>query len=112
MAAASSSASPDGAVNPYLLPAVLLAAGLDGVAAKRDPGPPLMIDMYTQRPARRVRTLPLNLLDALRALEAAKSLRAQLGEPFVSAYLKLRHADWNSYTRHLTQWERETTLDC
>ena len=102
----------DGAVNPYLLPATLLAAGLDGVAAKRDPGPPLMIDMYTQRPARRVRTLPLNLLDALRALEAAKSLRAQLGEPFVSAYLKLRHADWNAYTRHLTQWERETTLDC
>lgn len=102
----------DGAVNPYLLPAVILAAGLDGMAAKRDPGAPLMIDMYTERPARRVRTLPLNLLDALRALEGAKALKAQLGAPFVDAYLKLKHADWTTYTRHLTEWERETTLDC
>ncbi len=102
----------DGAVNPYLLPAVILAAGLDGMAAKRDPGAPLMIDMYTERPARRVRTLPLNLLDALRALEGAKALKAQLGAPFVDAYLKLKHADWTAYTRHLTEWERETTLDC
>ena len=62
--------------------------------------------------ARRVRTLPLNLLDALRALEGAKALKAQLGAPFVDAYLKLKHADWMAYTRHLTAWERETTLDC
>ena len=28
------------------------------------------------------------------------------------AYLKLKHADWNDYTRELTEWERRTTLDC
>ena len=55
--------------------------------------------------------LPLNLLDALRALDASEPLKAALGE-VVPAYLKLKHAEWNDYARHLTQWERETTLDC
>jgi glutamine synthetase len=39
-------------------------------------------------------------------------LRAGLGEPFVTAYLKLKNADWNDYARELTDWERRTTLDC
>ena len=39
-------------------------------------------------------------------------LRKGLGEPFISAYLKLRHADWNEYAGQLTEWERRTTLDC
>jgi glutamine synthetase len=30
----------------------------------------------------------------------------------VAAYLKLKHDDWNAYSRHLTDWERQTTLDC
>jgi len=56
--------------------------------------------------------LPLNLLDALRALDSSSVLRKGLGEPFVNAYLKLKHADWNDYAAHLTEWERKTTLDC
>jgi len=39
-------------------------------------------------------------------------LKSGLGEAFVSSYLKLKHEDWNAYARHLTQWERDTTLDC
>jgi glutamine synthetase len=31
---------------------------------------------------------------------------------FVSSYAVLKHQEWNDYARHLTQWERETTLDC
>jgi glutamate---methylamine ligase len=34
-----------------------------------------------------------------------------LGE-FVPAYLKLKKIEWNDYSRHLTEWERDTTMDC
>ena len=102
----------DGATNPYLMPAAVLAAGLDGLAQGRDPGPRLDINMYTDgHSVGGVKTLPLNLLDALRALEASDVLGAALG-PVVPAFLKLKHAEWNDYARHLTQWERDTTLDC
>jgi glutamine synthetase len=104
---------PDGAANPYLLQAGLLAAGLDGIAAKRDPGARLDINMYTDgHTVKDAKRLPLNLLDALRALERSEVLRDSLGAEFVSAYLKLRLDDWTAYTQHLTQWERDTTLDC
>ena len=102
----------DGATNPYLMPAAVLAAGLDGLANGRDPGPRLDINMYTEgHTVKGVKQLPLNLLDALRALEASDVLGAALG-PVVPAFLKLKYAEWNDYARHLTQWERDTTLDC
>ena len=102
----------DGAVNPYLLPAVALAAGIDGIINARDPGPRLDINMYTEgEKVGNVPKLPLNLLDAIRALESNAVLGEALG-PLVPSYLKLKHAEWNEYTRHLTDWERATTLDC
>jgi glutamate---methylamine ligase len=102
----------DGAANPYLLQAGILAAGLDGIAHARDPGKRLDIDMY--RPGavpEGTRRLPLNLLDALRALAASTVLRAALGADFVDAYVKLRLADWDDYMRHLSDWERDHTMD-
>ena len=103
----------DGAANPYLLQAALLAAGLDGIQNGRDPGKRLDIDMYTEgHKVADAKRLPLNLLDALRALDSSSVLRAGLGEAFVQAYLKLKRADWNEYAGHLTEWERRTTLDC
>ena len=103
---------PDGAANPYLLPAGILAAGLDGIAAKRDPGKRLDINMYAEgHTLKNVRRLPLNLLDALRALEKSKTLRSALGGEFIDSYMKLRMADWQDYMRHLSHWERERTLD-
>src|SRR6266571_1495719 len=103
----------DGSANPYLLPAALLVAGLDGIRSKRDPGKRLDIDMYAQgHTVTDARRLPLNLLDALRAFEKSTILREGLGEGVVGPYLKLRHDDWNAYARHLTDWERKTTLDC
>ena len=102
----------DGAANPYLLQAGILAAGLDGVANKRDPGKRLDINMYTHgHTVGDVKTLPLNLLDALRALDASEVLKPALGA-FLPAYIKLKTEEWNAYARHLTQWERDTTLDC
>jgi glutamate---methylamine ligase len=103
----------DGAANPYLLQAGLLAAGLDGIKHKRNPGPRLDINMYTHgHTVDGVKKLPLNLLDALRALEHSSVLREAFPAEFLAAYLRLKHRDWNSYSQHLTEWERETTLDC
>ncbi len=103
----------DGAANPYLLQAAILVAGLDGLQNARDPGARLDINMYTEgHKATGAKRLPLNLLDALRALEASTVMAEGLGKEFVSAYLKLKGEDWNAYSRHLTQWERDTTLDC
>ena len=103
----------DGSANPYLLQAVVLMAGLDGIANKRDPGKRLDINMYTEgQTLRRVRRLPLNLLDAIRLFDKSKVVRAGLGDEFVSSYVKLKLDDWQSYTRSITQWERDHTLDC
>jgi glutamine synthetase len=103
----------DGAANPYLLQAALLVAGLDGIKNKRHPGKRLDINMYTEgHTVTNVRRLPLNLLDALRAYDQDETLRQGLGDEFSAAYLKLKYEDWDRYSRHLTDWERETTLDC
>ena len=103
----------DGAANPYLLQAAVLVAGLDGIRNKRDPGKRCDFNMYTEgHKAKGARTLPLNLLDALRALEKSPVLAAGLGKEFLLPYLKLKHEDWNNYSRSLTEWERQTTLDC
>lgn len=102
----------DGAANPYLIPAAALAAGLDGIENNRDPGPRLDINMYTQgHLVTNARKLPLNLLDAIRALEASDVLNAALGE-LVPAYVKLKTGEWNDFCRHLSDWESKTTLDC
>ena len=102
----------DGATNPYLMPAAVLAAGLDGITQGRDPGKRLDINMYTDgHLVGDVKKLPLNLLDALRALEASDVMTAALGKT-VPAYLKLKQGEWNEYAAHLTDWERANTLDC
>ena len=103
---------PDGAANPYLMQAVIIAAGLDGIRSKADPGKRYDIDMYQHgHKVKGAPKLPLNLLDALREFDKDKSLKAALGEEFSSAYLKLKHVEWNSYASHFTQWERDHTLD-
>jgi glutamine synthetase type III len=102
----------DGAANPYLLQAGILAAGLDGMRNKRDPGQRLDINMYTDgHTVEGVKQLPLNMLDAMRALDRCDVLNDAFGS-FVPSYLKLKQEEWNAYCRHLTQWERDTTLDC
>jgi glutamine synthetase len=86
---------------------------MDGISSQRDPGKRLDINMYTEgHLAGAAPRLPLYLIDALRAFAASDVLRAGLGEAFADAYIKLRTQDWNLYARHLTQWERDTTLDC
>ena len=103
----------DGATNPYLLQAALLSVGLDGLKNKRDPGQRLDIDMYAEgHTVKDAKRLPLNLLDALRALDQSSVLKAAFGEDVVASYIKLRTAEWNEYAGQLTDWERQATLDC
>ena len=103
---------PDGAVNPYLLQAVIIAAGLDGIRTEADPGPHRDIDMYrdghtiTDAPK-----LPLNLLDALREYEKDDSLCEAMGRDFSTAYLALKQQEWNNYCSQFSAWEHATTLD-
>jgi glutamine synthetase len=103
----------DGAANPYLLQAGILAAGLDGVASRRDPGPRLDINMYTEgHKAKHAKRLPLNLLDALRETRKSAVLRSAFGAGPLDSYLKLKQDEWNAYMRHLSAWETQHTLDC
>jgi len=103
---------PDGAANPYLLQAAIIAAGLEGLATKADPGPRRDIDMYAMgHTVTDAQHLPLNLLDALRALEADAGFCDAMGAEFAAAFLKIKHAEWLSYAAHFTEWERHHTLD-
>jgi glutamate---methylamine ligase len=103
----------DGAVNPYLGPAAILLAGLDGIVNKRDPGERLDIDMYAEGyKVQNVKRLPLNLLDAIRLLDKSEIVRAGFGDTLVNSYVKLKTLEWNSFMSHASTWEREHTLDC
>ena len=85
----------DGAANSYLAQAGYIAAGLAGIAGKLSP-----------------KKLPLYMLDALRAFGGSKFLKQELGAEFHAAYVKIRGQEWDDYSRHLTDWERQSTLDC
>lgn len=103
----------DGAVNPYLLAAAVIATGLDGIVQKCDPGTRYDNNSYTDPlPAGKVKSLPTNLLDALRNLEANELFGEAFGQEFVSAYLKLKYQEWNDFCGSITPWERDYTLDC
>ena len=103
---------PDGAANPYLLQAVIIAAGIDGINNRTNPGKRLDIDMYADsQKMRSIKKLPLNLLDAVRVFEKNKILKLSLGEEFSKAYISLKEDEWNSYASHFSTWEKENTID-
>jgi glutamine synthetase len=103
---------PDGAANPYLLQAVIIAAGLDGIRTSADPGKRWDIDMYAEgHKVTDAPKLPLNLLDALRAYDMDKGLKTAMGDEFSSAYIKMKMQEWNAYVSHFSSWEKDNTLD-
>ena len=103
----------DGAANPYLLQAAVIAAVLDGIDLHLDPGPRHDNNMYTHPlPEGACGRLPANLLDALRSLRSSATFTDRLGADFIASYLKLKHYEWNTYTAHISEWERSNTLDC
>lgn len=103
---------PDGAVNPYLLQAVIIAAGLSGIESQADPGPRHDIDMYAEGHAiTDAPRLPLNMLDAIRAYDADAGLKARLGTEFSASYVKMKHQEWTGFVSHFSRWEKDNTLD-
>ncbi|MFK7965478.1 MAG: type III glutamate--ammonia ligase [Burkholderiaceae bacterium] len=103
---------PDGATNPYLLQAVIMAAGLSGIKSSADPGKPLDIDMYAEgHSLPDAPRLPLNLLDALRAFDSDIALKKTMGSEFSTAFLNLKHKEWLDFTAHFSKWEHDNTLD-
>ena len=103
---------PDGAVNPYLLQAIIIAAGLDGVQTQADPGKRWDINMYAEgHKVRGAPKLPLNMLDGLREYDKNKGLKAAMGQEFSAAYLKMKYQEWDSFMSHFSSWEKDNTLD-
>ena len=103
----------DGAANPYLLPAAIIASGLDGIKYQREAGQRYDNNSYTDPlPFGTVKQLPANLLDALRCLQANTILPDVLGAEFVQSYIKLKQREWNDYSTRISPWELENTLDC
>ena len=101
----------DGAANPYLLPASIIAAGLNGIEQQLDPGKRMENNSYVE-PMDKVKHLPANLLDALRCLESSETLNKALGKSFVASYIKLKQHQWQQYSSAISPWELDNTLDC
>ena len=111
----------DGSANPYLLQAGIIAAGIDGMEKKRDPGQPLFINMYTDgNNYPNIKTLPSDLPEALEFLSNNKVLISAFGEKNITSYLKLKEQELNDFNKKekfskkdpITDWEKINTLDC
>lgn len=103
---------PDSAANPYLLQAAVIAAGLDGIRCKIDPGPASTRDMYAEgHLVTDAPRLPADLSDALREFGQDQALREFLGEDFSAAYLKLKSREWERSAANSNEWELAQTLD-
>ena len=120
----------DGATNPYLLQAGILAAGIDGIEKKRNPGKPVNVNMYEEaHKVKGAKKLPLNLPQALSNLNNSKVLKNAFGKDVINSYITLKNREIKKYNSSketkigfkksksgksniITQWERDNTLDC
>jgi glutamine synthetase len=108
----------DGAANPYLAATVVLAAGLDGIENKIDPGEPNEGNMYEVPEAelgrRGIDILPGNLLDATRNLQRDEVLRQALGravdEDYIDYYVQVKQREWKEYHDRVSDWEVDRYL--
>ncbi len=94
---------PGADANPYLAYAALLAAGLDGIERKLDPGAPFAGDAYRSAELPRV---PHTLGDAIRELEASAFARAALGDAVVDHLLHFARTELASFEAVVTDFER------
>jgi glutamine synthetase len=88
--------------NPYLLAAVMVAAGLDGVRRRLDPGPPGDLNVLEDE---RFPKLPSTLIEGVEAFAADEPLREALGPVLSRTLIRLLRHDWRRFTRHVTDWE-------
>jgi glutamine synthetase len=106
---------PDSGCNPYLALAALVAAGLDGIDRKLDPGEPTNLNMYElseqQLKEKNISLLPQNLLEAVAALEADEVVKAGLGPELSKEFIMLKRMEWTEYARHVSDWETKRYLE-
>lgn len=104
----------DGAANPYLALAALLAAGLDGIENRIDPGARNDENLYEVPEAelkrRGIALLPSSLAEALDHFEQDDVVKAALGETYADYYLKTKRDEWRDYHLSVTPWEHENYL--
>jgi glutamine synthetase len=105
---------PDGACNPYLATAAVIAAGLDGIENNLDAGKPHNMNLYELSPeqlkAEGIEILPQNLHEALHALDQDVVLKNALG-PIADEFLRLKDMEWVEYMRHVSDWELKNYLE-
>ena len=121
----------DGATNPYLLQAGILAAGIDGIEKKRNPGKPINVNMYEEgHKVKGAKKLPLTLEKALSHLNKSKVLKDAFSKETINSYIKLKNKEIKKYQSSntkkigfkgskqsvkkntITQWEKDNTPDC
>ena len=121
----------DGATNPYLLQAGIIATGLDGVEKKRNPGKPVYVNMYEEsHKVKSAKKLPASLDKSLEHLKNNNVLNSAFGKNVIDSYIKLKKQEIKKYnssnvkkigfrgtkqikkTTIITQWEKDNTLDC
>ena len=104
----------DMSCNPYLCAAMHLAAGLEGIEQKADPGEPINLDVYKM--SRRdlhsagISTLPPTLLHALEAFDADPLVEEALGSEFKEIFLAQKMSEWNRDFFHVSDEQRNQML--
>lgn len=101
----------DGAVNPYLAAALVLAAGLEGVREKIDPGSPNDDNLYeigeAERRDRGIEFLPQTLQEAVAAFAADPLIERTLGRELRDEFIHYKTTEWETYHLGISPWEIE-----
>ena len=101
----------DGAGNPYLAIAAVLAAGADGIRRSLAPPPPVAGDAYRAAADVIGTPLPRTLDEALDALEADAAIRAALGPEIVATFLAVKRAESDRHHAWVSDWDLAEYLD-
>lgn len=91
--------NPDGAANPYLVLAVCLAAGLDGIKRKAKPCTAMEIGDHSEK------ALPTSLEKAIKAFEEDAFVQQVIGSHIAKKYMESKKNEWNEYCKQITDWE-------
>ena len=100
--------------NPYLGGALVLAAGLEGIREKIDPGAPHTENMYLKSDAELkklgVSYLPRTLNEAIEAFAADSLAREVFGDLMFDTYVDFKRREWDEYHNHVSDWEIDRYL--
>lgn len=103
--------SPDAASNPYLVFAVCLAAGLDGIQKKIYPTKASDRSLSeSDQKEQGIENLPENLREAITLFEESDWMKEILGEDFCKQYAQAKRKEWLRYSQEISDWEIEEYL--